>query len=325
VAAFGLADWETLSTRREWPVLLVGNGLSRAVSDRFAYDSLYKDAPLSDDDRDLFNAMRTRNFEEVLNHLRTAELVCTQLGHKSRDVRRRYRSIQEALIAAVHEHHVEWLEVNEGRRLLKIRKALGKFQSIFTTSYDLLIYWAIMSSGSPPGNGFGDMFWNSNHKFDPLDTEPIGTKTLIYWLHGGLHFYRNQYRETVKNTSGDRNLLNTFASSSRIPLFVSEGTSRQKRYAIRRSDYLEFVYDTFANTPDDLVVFGQALSPSDSHLVTAINQWPGRHVAFGVFATDRADADLKKAQVKDLLRGTKLHFFDSTSHPLGDPRLVIDV
>lgn len=159
-----------------------------------------------------------------MNHLRTASLVCDQLGHAWTDVDDRYDSIRDALINAVHAHHVDWTDADAGDRLLNIRDALLEYEAVFTTSYDLLIYWAIMNAGTPAGDGFGDVFWNADHAFDPLDTEPFGNKTLVYWLHGGLHLYRTPTGETKKRTNTGANLLATFAAGNRVPLFISEGT-----------------------------------------------------------------------------------------------------
>jgi hypothetical protein len=320
---FGLADWDDVAEDREWPVILLGNGASRAVSAKFAYDSLYNVAPLTLDDEDLFDALATRNFEEVLNHLRTARLVCEQVGHNHNEVQDRYDSIREALIIAVHAHHVTWQEVNAGDRLLKIRQALLMHSAVFTTSYDLLIYWAMMNAGVPAGDGFGDLFWNAAHTFDPLDAEAFGDKTLVYWLHGGLHLYRSSSGETKKRTNTGANLLTTFASAGRIPLFVSEGTSAQKRRAIRRSDYLEHVYSTLADTDDDLVVFGLAFGQPDNHLVRAIRKTPDRHIAYGVRATTLQRANLQRAQIENMFPAATISFFDSRTHPLGDPALLV--
>jgi hypothetical protein len=223
MGAFGLDDWIDIDDG-DWPTLLVGNGASRAVSSKFAYDSLYASAPLTQDDSDLFEALGTTNFEEVLNHLRTASLVCDQLGHASSDVDDRYESIRDALINAVHTHHVGWSDVDAGDRLLKISEALLAYEAVFTTSYDLLIYWAIMNAGLPSGDGFGDLFWNADHAFDPFDTEPFDDKTLVYWLHGGLHLYRTGAGRAKKRTNTGANLLESFATGNRVPLFVSEGT-----------------------------------------------------------------------------------------------------
>lgn len=322
MGVYGLEDWEDIDDG-DWPTLLVGNGASRAVSTKFAYDSLYAIAPLAQDDLDLFGALGTTNFEEVLNHLRTASLVCDQLGHASTDVDHRYDSIRDALINAVHAHHVDWTDADAGDRLLNIRDALLEYEAVCTTSYDFLIYWAIMNAGTPPGDGFGDLFWNADHAFDPLDTEPFGNKTLVYWLHGGLHLYRTRTGETKKRTNTGANLLATFAAGNRVPLFVSEGTWQQKRRAIRRSDYLEHVYTTFAQSEGPLVVFGQAFGDPDRHLVKAVRRDPARDIAYGIYATSQQSANLQRAQIENHFPQARLAFFDSTTHPLGDPALAV--
>lgn len=322
MGAFGLEDWDDIDDG-DWPTLLVGNGASCAVSSKFAYVSLYAVAPLTQDDRDLFDALGTTNFEEVLNHLRTASLICNQLGHTSGDVDDRYASIRDALINAVHAHHVGWPDVDTGDRLLKIRDALLAFDSVFTTSYDLVAYWAIMNAGTPPGNGFGDLFWNASHAFDPFDTEPFDDKTLVYWLHGGLHLYRAASGETNKRTNAGANLLATFASGNSVPLFVSEGTWQQKRRAIRRSDYLEHVYETFADTDGPLTVFGQSLGDPDTHLVRAVRRDPTREIAYSIYPTTQQATNLQRAQVENHFPQANVTFFDSTTHPLGDPALAV--
>ena len=319
---YGLDDWADVDDGG-WPTLLVGNGASIAVSSDFGYDSLFQVAPLTVDDTDLFDALETKNFEEVLNHLRTASLVCEQLGHASQDVDDRYESIRDALIEAVHDHHVEWLDVDDEDRLDTIRDALLDFDTVFSTNYDLLIYWAMMNSGDPPGAGFGDLFWNHQNAFDSLNTERFGDKTLVYWLHGGLHLYWGPAGETRKRTNTGANLLQSFASGGRIPLFVSEGSWKQKRRAIHRSDYLEHAYRTFASTDGPLVVFGQGLGGADTHLIRAIREDPTRNIAYAIYPSSQQAVDLRQAEVSNLFPQASIEFFDSTTHPLGDPSLAV--
>jgi hypothetical protein len=242
---FGLADWEEIADRRDWPILLHGNGASCAVSHRFAYPSLYQAAPLTADDRDIFSAPGTTNFEEVLDHLRTAALICDQVGHDPDDVHDRYDSVREALIEAVNFHHADWVDVDDGGRLRRLRRALRPYDEVYTTCYDLLVYWAIMR-GKPPGEGFVDFFWNAGLSFDPLMTSVHADRTAVYFLHGALHLYRGPHGVTKKRTSRSGNLLAQIATPRRSPLFVSEGTAQQKLRSIRRSDYLSLLIRTSA-------------------------------------------------------------------------------
>jgi hypothetical protein len=325
VGDFGLDDWEQVCTEQEWRVLLSGNGVSRAVSNKFAYESLYEIAQLAENDRALFAAVGTTNFEEVLNHLRTAAFVCQQVGHGEAAAETRYQAIHNALITAVHEHHVNWDRV-VGHRLNQIREELRQFTAVFTTSYDLIFYWAMMA-GPPhdPAQGFGDLFWNVEHTFVPTDTAPFDPDmTLMFWLHGGLHLYRSAAPwVTSKRVNQGANLLATFADDGHLPLYIGEGTADQKRHAIATSDYLEHAYRTLTGSDDNLVVLGQALGGTDQHLTRAVASVP-RNVAYGVYAPNQLTANLQRATIEAALPNCALRFFDSRTHPLGDSALQID-
>jgi hypothetical protein len=106
---------------------------------------------------------------------------------------------------------VSWLDVNQADRLETISAALRQYAAVFTTNYDLLVYWAMMIDGA--GTGFGDLFWNSSHTFDPFDTEVRDHKTIVYWLHGGLHLFTNTWGQAEKRAGGALNLLEAFASA----------------------------------------------------------------------------------------------------------------
>ena len=82
----GLRDWTQIEASDRWPTIVMGNGASCAVSSRFAYSSLLRQAALTSEDLALFNALSTVNFEEILDRLETAETVCRQLGHNDAEV-----------------------------------------------------------------------------------------------------------------------------------------------------------------------------------------------------------------------------------------------
>jgi len=91
-----MEDWKDLEPD-DWPVLLAGNGASRAVSDAFAYDSVLAAADLDHDDVELFDHLGTLNFEEVLRSLDFARIVHEQLGGDPGDVQGRREAVRHAL------------------------------------------------------------------------------------------------------------------------------------------------------------------------------------------------------------------------------------
>jgi hypothetical protein len=144
---------------------------------------------------------------------------------------------------------------------------------------------------------------------------------MIYWVHGALHLYRLRSGAIIKRTHRlGRNLLDLLGTPYRgveMPLFIAEGTARQKMRAIRSSDYLSHAYATLAESVGNLVIFGQSLSSSDSHLVDAINENPRRHIAYGVHEQRTLLRNKICAEVEAAFPSSTLHFFDSRSHPLG--------
>ena len=228
-----LATWDETKDDTTWSGLLIGNGASQAVWQPFGYSSLFETAktgdeianPLTADDISLFDAMRTTNFEQVLESLAAAKLVGNALAHDVTHISSRYQSIQQALVESVHCKHVTHADVTP-ERLSMIREAIIPFEFIYSTNYDLLLYWAVMTED---GSGFKDFFWNK--EFDLANTELWGKASKILYLHGGLHLYRTPSGATMKRrATGGRTLLDLFGTPMddgmlAVPLFVAEGES----------------------------------------------------------------------------------------------------
>lgn len=321
-----LSQWSDLAAGRAWQSILIGNGASRAVWDRFSYPSLYQVAQLSElakrlspEDLDLFARLGdTRNFEAVLGALLTSKSVAEALDLQPRArIDERYASIQSALVAAVHHVHVPWCDVPL-TTLQAIRKALLHYEFAFSTNYDLLVYWAIMAD--QPAD-FRDYFWDT--VFDAANTEIWGQSTKVLYLHGALHLYYSTEGVTCKERAGDHtNLLDLFGRrSDAVPLCITEGTARQKMAAIARSDYLTFAYQQLGHTQGPLVLVGHALGDTDAHIAEVLARRRQRPIAVGIYPVDSQQTIQEKARFRYLLPAADLTFFDSRTHPLGDPAL----
>ncbi|CAN0249229.1 unnamed protein product, partial [Phaeothamnion confervicola] len=321
VGAFGLPDWQAVAAQGDWPALLAGNGASRAVSGAFDYKSLLVAAGLGENDQALFDQLGTSNFEEVLRALDFAVLVQQQLGHNPAPVLDRRLAIQNALVATVNNHHVAWTDV-EGDRLAAIKAALLSYKSVFSTSYDLIFYWAV-NQGGPAG--FLDHLWHdADLHFDPNDSPVWGEPTVVHWIHGALHLYEFGIGQTAKRVNlPDAALLAQFASGGKLPLYVAEGTAQQKRAKIASSEYLAFCLNSLEAETRDLVIFGQALSDSDLHLVEALKLHPERRIAYAIYPVDQLQVDADRSKVAQVIGRDDIQFFDSKTHPLGDPGLFV--
>lgn len=334
-----LPSWEDIKTAHPWNGLLIGNGASRSVWDSFAYPSLYEAAKSQDlssslslDDQALFASFNTTNFESILSALMTSKIVEEVFGKDVTHLSQRYESIRKALVEAVHAKHIPHASVSLGK-LQAIRQEIRSYKWVYSTNYDLLTYWAIMST-DPPANGFVDFFFSANGAFDPLDTEiretRTASKTRILYLHGGLHLQHTVGGSSYKMRAGGGTLLEQFGGSmemdtGRVPLFIAEGRASEKLSAIYRSDYLSFAYAQLEQHSSPLVVFGHSLGESDKHIVKAIKRASTRTLAISIYPSNPADIREEITRYTHLFHEANwtLLFFDATTHPLGQASLKV--
>lgn len=354
----------------EWPAvesllpnddrgLIIGNGASIAIWSSFQYASLLEMASdaskpehLALRERKIFADMETSNFEAVLSALIIAGRMWKHFEKPAKDVqdlRDAYSVVRKSLIRAVKEVHVPYDKVNDSLKQA-LRDHLRSYAYVYSTNYDLLLYWAMMTEPKQ----FKDFMWNrpldkqghpdnSRVLFDSTDTdlwqEREAPLTKVLFLHGGLHVYKGADGRTFKRVSASdemnvgRDLLDDFdIRADAVPLFVSEGTSKEKLAAICRNDYLSFAYQRFAKHRGSLVVFGHSLTPEfDQHLIEAMVRWERydqrrksfqsipskRVVALSVLPTMMSsDVISLKARMAKALPKYELKYFDATTHPL---------
>lgn len=318
-----LLNWRDVESQHEWSALLVGNGLSTHVWPRFAYRSLLgeiRDDGLTPADAALFATHGGTNFERVLADLRVAIRVGKALDVDVEPMRERYRSVQRALGRAVRKVHLG-RDAVPAASLRGIREVLERQQWVFTTSYDLLIYWAIGLGGSYAP--FVDLLWADGRcAFDPRSTDVGANRIPVYYLHGALHLRVGGDGTTVKLTWDARTLLDQFGEPVRgdpdaRPLLVTEGSSHDKLLAIEQNAYLAHALDRLRRCQLPLVVFGSGLRAEDDHLLDALNENPDRPVAVSMLPGRHRDVTRMQADIYGRLHAEPLIFFDATTHPLG--------
>lgn len=319
-----LYSWDNLKNNN-WKDLLLGNGFSINIHDKFSYKSLMQVAclpavnkPLSEVSRSIFNEYRTDNFEDILKSIHHSLVVdrCAKLGRFS-ELTECYMNVREALASAVNYAHIP---CDELLGLEKISKYLRGFKRVFTTNYDLIPYWSINAFNV---RAFRDFMWGEEGHFDINDTELWSSVTALYFLHGGLHLYEdieNITRKRRANNLGSIRELFDYADLGRVPLIVGEGDSSRKMMRINSNGYLSFCYDAFAKSTSDLLVLGHSLHGDyDKHLVDAIGTSMRQRVAISVWPGMHKDQIISfKARINENLgRSVKyIHYFDSTTHPL---------
>jgi len=292
----------------------------------FSYRRLYDEATLDVAATQVFEALKTANFERVLEALMHAEIVLAALGRGTARLAAVSRSVRNSLFETVRAVHVPWRLVSTSM-LNQIAVTLDGHDRIFTTNYDLIPYWALMESSSAH---IVDFFWSDQNTFDSDQTEVFAGYSALYFLHGGLHLWQSDSTgRTGKWTNDGANLLQlgTLFSGNldRRPLFVSEGSARAKRRTIRRSDYLSFALESLRDDEEATVIFGASLSTQDDHIVSALRHGRRRRIAVALRPGTRETILGRKGFYTERLQGHRVSFFDATTHPLGNPGLTVPV
>jgi len=310
-----------------WSDLLLGNGFSINIHDGFWYNNLKDVAclsvigePLLHESRALFDAYNTTNFEDVLRSIYHAMQVDECLGLQQigpiSDV---YENIKNSLASAVNYAHVP-----EGFSSANaVSDELARFKNVYTTNYDLIPYWGIMSKDT---YRFKDFFWDG--AFSSNNASIWGRCTAIHYLHGGLHLVEDIEGQTIKRRSnglGSLRDLFDLAEPDLFPLFITEGHWSKKLAKIKRNDYLSFCFSKFSNASNSLLVLGHSLHAEyDQHIVDAIKRSNRRHVAVSVWPglTPMQKINFKGRLIEELeAANIRLVFFDSTTHPLTSPAM----
>src|ERR1700689_101308 len=180
-----LTAWPDLTARFSKAALLCGNGLSINVWPAFAYGSLFDhahDDGLTAEDLALFRG--TESFERVLSDLNTAIRVNETPGQSADLIYARFRSIQRRLGHAVRAVHLIRSQIPD-TTLKSIRDEMLDYEWIFSTSYDLLLYWAMGCGGT--FEPFVDLFRGPRLECDPDQADVYAGRIPVYFLHGALH------------------------------------------------------------------------------------------------------------------------------------------
>lgn len=289
---FEAALAETEGMRRH---LLLGNGFSRALTDSFAYSSLYSIAGgFSPPVQALFDKHQP-DFEAVLGEIARQRQAAPPEAWPELD--RQRAEVRRAFVDAVAKVHPESaVSVPPDRKaacasFLKhfhdAKAPLGLRGKIFTTNYDLLLLW-VLAASSRELKCYDDFVAEAgNEHFRPWDREKVAD--LVY-LHGALHIYRHEgrlamlrYREGARLVDQIRSRL----ARDEFPLFVAEGASSDKAVRIRDGGYLAKARSAFRGALNDersvLFTVGHSLAEVDSHLFGGLRSRKLKGVYIGAY------------------------------------------
>lgn len=296
--------------------LLLGNGFSAKY---FAYGTLLTASGIEDGTplRNVFTALDTVDFERVVNALENAATVERAYGHDERanELTNHAQQVREALVKAVNEthpgHRKDLEELYESSASF-----IAHFGSVFSLNYDLLLYWVNLEKQTL-GDGFGLGTQVGNFRGPFKDHAHCS----LFNLHGGLHLFLDEGGELEKALDSGNGVIATITQAitgqKRMPVYVAEGTSKQKMGKINSVAYLRRCYDQLRGNEAPVFVYGHSADENDAHVYRAIFESKAPHVYFGVFEPDEEklkvfDGQLAKYQAL-WSKKTGYTFYDSGS------------
>lgn len=276
--------------------LLFGNGFSMAYDKNiFSYNALSTFIENTDDSllRQLFQKLNTKNFELIMQQL---DNFCEIAGIFSTDsflvpkIKAVSEKLKNSLIEAVKELHPEHVfkipEVKSESCIKFLQEYLLKNGLIFSTNYDLLLYWVLMRNGDKRKavDGFGrdlETDLDSEKYIDPSDLEyselrwgKYKIEQTIHYLHGTLPIFDTGINIIKVEYDTEHYLLQNVKSridNKEYPIFVTAGNGKEKLTHIMHNKYLSYCYEQLCNIQGSLVPFGFNFGEYDTHIIEAIN------------------------------------------------------
>lgn len=272
--------------------LLLGNGFSVSLfPDIFTYKSLYneaRDTGLFDQHQAilrLFESNQTFDFERILYLLKSTGIVLPEYTADDSlvtSINKDEEILKNKLVEIITKNHPESPDKITDLQYEYCRDFLLNFNSIYTTNYDLLLYWVTVKYLDVLK--FKDGFDDPHAGEDPQDyveedyvSLGIQAKlrnTNMFFLHGAMHLYDAGYelRKYCFSRTGTKlrtQVLNAM-SKGLYPLFVAEGHTKSKLERINHSAYLSKAYRSFGELNSGLFVFGLSFSENDDHVTDSI-------------------------------------------------------
>lgn len=273
-------------------VVLLGNGFSIACDDVFNYRSLLENANLDDAIHNVFANLETSDFEVIINKFESAAQLINLYTNDEHKLAEQFNDVSQTLknqfAHAISEQHVDFSQVFRvivENNIIHERSCfsfLQNFSKIFTTNYDLLLYWSIMKSFDR-GNPENRIIIPTNDGFTrPGDDQPLryigGKQQNIFYLHGSLFLLQDGFdilkmeRDVQEGLNLLPIILNNIRDGNILPLIVLEGSSANKLSKISKHLYLSDAINNLSKCSGSLFIHGHSLDQSDQHIFDAICQ-----------------------------------------------------
>lgn len=322
-----LKKWEEISDTFQ-DTLVLGNGASIAVDKRFNYKSLLDEARkaklIEESAGEVFSYLNTEDFELVLWTLGFVSDINDKLKIETQTAKDAYQGIQKALIEIIQRVHPQRNEIEQ--YLQPIYSFMKNFKTIVSLNYDLIVYWSMLEGNNELSNWFKDCFVENSHFTenwqDLRNPFRADASTLVFYPHGNLCLITDSkegdYKITRQLTLLDT-IVNEWRQNSKVPLFVSEGDSKQKLTAIRRSSYLSTVFNSvIPSLTGSLAIYGWSLDSNDDHVLKQLCKGINK-IALSIHKKECDKNGIEdqctkfKEKIKKLNKNIEVIFYDAES------------
>lgn len=292
--------------------LLLGNGFSMAYNkERFSFTSLLQSAIdkgiIEENSKihQIFKNNDTSDFEEVIKILEnTSKIIQIYIEDESlyKQLLEDSKKLKQFLVDIITNNHPEKITEILDNRFESTINFIKEYEKIYSLNYDLLLYWTTEKLREKINNKtiqgrkeFIDGFHNSNNGNDVVFNNNSHSNTCLY-LHGALHIFDSGdkiIKKTYSRTSKPlKEQIKDELNNNRYPVFVSEGTSEQKKTKIIHNAYLNHCYKSLCTLGGDLIIFGTKLKSNDEHIRDAVLKSKIKKIYFGVSDLNRGQQEL---------------------------------
>ncbi|MFC1478745.1 DUF4917 family protein [Candidatus Margulisiibacteriota bacterium] len=316
--------------------LLLGNGFSMSYDHNiFSYNALSNYINNTEDEllKKLFRIINTTNFEVVMRQLDIFyQLSKDFLSNEdlSKKILTAGNSLKNSLMSAITELHPEHVFNVPQEKSIKCAEFLQDYLNsnghVFTTNYDLLLYWVLMRNKEHLQNtvdGFGrepieqeEYKPDSEPEFGDLEWGPNVYAQHIYYLHGALHIFDSGTSIIKEIYDGVDCLLSNIMKrieSKEYPVFVTAGNGNQKKEHILHNQYLDYCYKQLSSVTGSLITYGFGFGDYDRHIIEAINKAASQkkdHRLWSIYIGVYSDDDIKHIEAIKSKFKCKVNMFD---------------
>lgn len=328
-------------------ILLLGNGFSIAYDGQFHYPSLWTKAAeeglLSPQACAVAAELGSTNFEEVIRFLERVTLAVRAYGlagdAAAGTLDAENARIRKALVGAIAGIHLEPPTRFRRGQVESCARFLAGHAAVFTTNYDLLLYWTLMKTRTAlkegehgPPRRFGDGMFEKGERADRRRFVEASAAKLahpVHYLHGALHLHEDaegtwkRVRPKGEASAGSlKDDLRRAIEAGEMPLLVAEGDADAKLRRILSSPYLRFCLERLRLVSGPLVTFGFSFSEQDAHIAEAIASNPGiRQVYVGALRGPSGGPAADLLERVEAMRARRAVL--ASSHPGAYPELSV--